>query len=73
MSGRMIKAVRVYKQMTQAEMAEKVGVSRQTMVSIENEAVVPNPELLKKLEAVFDVSLADIEAAFSVFERASVH
>ena len=45
---------------TQAELAEKVGVSRQAINSIETGKYVPSTILAIKLARVFDKSVEDI-------------
>ncbi len=46
-------------EMTQAELAEKVGVSRQTIVSIEK-GVIPSLSLAFRIAKVFDVPLEEV-------------
>lgn len=67
-TGLKIRTIRAYREMTQAELAVALGISRQTVVSIENGAVLPNPLLMKKMETVLNVRFKDVDAAFSVFE-----
>jgi putative transcriptional regulator len=55
--------LRVYRaltNLTQAELAEKVGVSRQTIISIENERFDPSLELAFKISRFFKVRIEDI-------------
>jgi len=47
-------------EMTQLDLAEKVGVSRQTIISIESEKYVPSLELAFKIAEVFKVSIDEI-------------
>ena len=47
-------------QMTQAELAEKVSVSRQAVISIENGKYVPSTILAIRLAAVFGKKVDDI-------------
>ena len=49
--------LRNQKGMSQAELAEKVFVSRQAVSRWENGETVPNTETLKLLSKVFDVSI----------------
>lgn len=49
--------LRTQKGMSQAELAEKVFVSRQAVSRWENGETVPNTETLKLLSKVFDVSI----------------
>jgi len=48
--------------MTQKDLASKVGVTRQTIVAIENAKYSPTLELAFKIADVFDV---DIETVFT--------
>ncbi len=47
-------------EMTQQELADKVGVSRQTIVAIEKGKYSPTLELAFKISAVFEVPLQDV-------------
>ncbi|WP_428235664.1 helix-turn-helix transcriptional regulator [Gracilimonas sp.] len=47
-------------EMTQAELAEKVGVTRQTIIAIEAAKYSPSLELAFKIAAVFDKSLEEV-------------
>ena len=47
-------------EMTQQELAEQVGVTRQTMVAIENEKYSPTLELAFRIAGVFNVPLSDV-------------
>ena len=47
-------------EMTQKELAEKVGVSRQTIVAIENEKYSPSLELAFRIARVFDKPLEEV-------------
>ncbi len=47
-------------EMTQAELAEKVGVTRQTIVAIENAKYSPTLELAFLIADVFDQPLEDV-------------
>ena len=47
-------------EMTQQDLADKVGVTRQTIVSIENAKYYPTLELAFKLAKVFDLPIEDI-------------
>ena len=47
-------------EMTQQELAEKVGVSRQTIVAIEKSKYSPSLELAFKIASVFDTPLGDV-------------
>ena len=52
-----IKVERAKKNLTQAELAKKVGVSRQTVNSIESAKYVPSTVLALKLSEVFQVAV----------------
>ena len=47
-------------EMTQAELADRIGVTRQTVVAIENAKYSPSLELAFKIAEVFDVSINDV-------------
>jgi putative transcriptional regulator len=47
-------------EMTQQELADKVGVSRQTIVAIENEKYSPTLELAFRIARVFKSSLEEV-------------
>ena len=55
-----IRVERAIKRMTQAQLAELVGVSRQTIVAIESEKYVPSTVLSLKIARVFDKRVDDI-------------
>ena len=55
-----IRVERAIKRMTQAQLAELIGVSRQTIVAIESEKYVPSTVLSLKIERVFDKRVDDI-------------
>jgi len=46
--------------MTQKDLAEKVGVTRQTIVSIEKEKYFPSLELAFRIAMVFDKPLEEV-------------
>lgn len=52
--------------LTQAELAERVGVSRQTIHALETQDYVPSTALALKLARAFDTS---VEALFSLEEE----
>ncbi len=55
--------LRVYRaltNMTQAELAEKIGVSRQTIICIETEKFDPSLELAFKISRFFKVRIEDV-------------
>lgn len=47
-------------EMTQKELADKVGVTRQTIVAIENEKYSPTLELAFRIAQVFSVPLNEV-------------
>ena len=55
-----IRVERAIKRMTQAQLAELIGVSRQTIVAIESERYVPSTVLSLKIARVFDKRVDDI-------------
>ncbi|HEX6303073.1 MAG TPA: helix-turn-helix transcriptional regulator [Anaerolineales bacterium] len=46
--------------MTQAELAEKVGVTRQTIIAMEQEKYSPSLELAFRIARVFDLPLEEV-------------
>lgn len=54
-----IRVERAIKRMTQAQLAELIGVSRQTIVAIESEKYVPSTVLSLKIARVFDKRVDD--------------
>lgn len=52
-----LKNIRVKKNLTQDEMAEKLSVTRQAVSRWENGGSTPNIETLKQISAAFDVSI----------------
>ena len=55
-----IRVERAIKEITQAELAERVGVSRQTINSIESNKYIPSTLLALKIARVFDKSVEEI-------------
>ena len=55
-----IRVERAIKRMTQAQLAELIGVSRQTIVAIESEKDVPSTVLSLKIARVFNKRVDDI-------------
>jgi putative transcriptional regulator len=47
-------------EMTQEQLAEKVGVTRQTIIAIEGEKYAPSLELAFRIALVFGVPLQDV-------------
>ncbi|MFN5149251.1 MAG: helix-turn-helix transcriptional regulator [Flavobacteriia bacterium] len=55
-----IKVERAKMDMTQQELAERVGVSRQTINSIEAERYVPSTVLALKISEIFNTTVNEI-------------
>lgn len=55
-----VKELRISGGITQVDMAEKLGVSRQTVISIEKERYKPSIVLAFKLAKLFNTSIEDI-------------
>lgn len=55
-----IKQQRVLHEMSQAELAEKIGVTRQTISSWEKGTSFPDVEMLEKLAMAFDVRIEEL-------------
>lgn len=49
-----------HREMTQAELAERVGVTRQTIIAIEQGRYSPSLEMAFQIARVFDVPLDDV-------------
>jgi len=58
-----IKVQRAIHNMTQADLAEKIGVSRQTINAMESNKYVPSTVLALKIAKLFGVS---VEAVFTL-------
>jgi putative transcriptional regulator len=58
-----IRALRfAHGEMTQAELAEQIGVTRQTVIAIEQERYSPSLEMAFQIARVFGVPLDDVFA-----------
>ncbi|MBU0648666.1 helix-turn-helix transcriptional regulator [Patescibacteria group bacterium] len=55
-----IKELRLEKNLTQEELAERVGVTRQTIIAIEKGGYVPSLELAFKIAKVFHRKIEQI-------------
>ena len=55
-----IRALREAAGITQAELARLIGVTRQTVIAIEQERYSPTLELAFQIARVFDLSLDDV-------------
>ncbi len=56
MLGEQIKTLRVARQMSQVQLAKKLGVSKQTVSNWENDNVPPSVEMLKKMAVTLSCS-----------------
>ena len=55
-----IKELRKNKKLRQEDLAEKLGVTRQTIIAIENNKYDPTLEMAMKISAFFGVNVNDI-------------
>ena len=55
-----IRVERAIKRISQADLAEAIGVSRQTIFAIENNKFVPSTELALKLSAYFEKTVNEL-------------
>ena len=55
-----MKVLRAERDWTQADLAEKVGISRQAVISIEKYKYTPSLELAFLIAKVFDVEVTDV-------------
>lgn len=55
-----IKVLRAERDWTQDDLAEKVGISRQAVISIEKYKYTPSLELAFKIANIFDVSINNV-------------
>ena len=55
-----IKELRKNRKLRQEDLAEKIGVTRQTIIAIENDKYDPTLELAMKISEFFGVSVNDI-------------
>jgi len=62
-----IKVLRAERDWTQADLAEKVGISRQAVISIEKYKYTPSLELAFLIAKIFGVDVTDV---FSLEEEA---
>ena len=63
-----LKVQRAIKNLTQAELAKRVGVSRQTINAIESQNYVPSTKLALRISKEFNVTVNDI---FSLEENSA--
>ena len=55
-----IKVLRAERDWTQADLADRVGISRQSVISIEKYKYTPSLELAFKIAEVFQVSINEV-------------
>ena len=55
-----LKVLRAERDWTQADLAEKAGISRQAVISIEKYKYTPSLELAFRIAKAFDVSITDV-------------
>ena len=55
-----IKVLRAERDWTQADLAERVGISRQAVISIEKYKYTPSLELAFNISRVFEVSITEV-------------
>ncbi len=55
-----LKVYRAMHDLTQEELADKIGVSRQTIIAIESDKYLPSLSLAFKLSKLFEVKIEDI-------------
>ncbi len=55
-----IKVLRAERDWTQADLADRVGISRQAIISIEKYKYTPSLELAFKIAEVFKVSISEV-------------
>jgi len=55
-----LKLYRIQKSLTQEDLADKIGVSRQTIIAIETGRYLPSITLAFKLAHLFQVNIEDI-------------
>lgn len=60
MAKNKLKVLRAMRDLTQEQLAVKVGVSRQTVIAIESNKYNPSLDLAFKLARLFEVAIEDI-------------
>ena len=58
--GEKIYKLRTKRSMTQEQLAEKIGVSRQSVSKWETDSAIPDIEKLKLLAEIFEVSITEL-------------
>ena len=61
-----IKVQRAIKDITQADLAEQLGVTRKTVNAIENRKIIPSTLIAMKMAKYFEIS---VEEVFSLNEK----
>lgn len=60
MLGRALRLIRVYHDVPQGKLAERLGISNSFLSEIESEKKTPSMELLAKYSATFDIPMSSI-------------
>jgi putative transcriptional regulator len=55
-----VKEIREQQSLTQEQLAQKIGVSRQSIISIEKGHYVPTTTLALKIAAIFKVTIEEV-------------
>lgn len=55
-----LKSARVNKNLTQAQAAEKIGITKDTLSNYERGKSYPDVPIIKKIESVYGVSYSDL-------------
>jgi len=55
-----LKEARVAKNMTQADLADKVGVTRQTIIAIEKEKFIPSAKLALEITRALEINFDQV-------------
>jgi putative transcriptional regulator len=55
-----LKVYRAMQNLTQEQLADKLGVSRQTVIAIESDKYLPSLGLAFKISKLFDVKIEDV-------------
>jgi transcriptional regulator with XRE-family HTH domain len=58
--GKRIREYRIRKNLTQYQLAEKIGIDSKHLSSIELGKNMPNPQIILKLSEVFDIEIKDL-------------
>ncbi len=60
MTGNSIRALRVSRGISQEQLADRVGVTRQTIISLEKERYNPSLDLAFRIARFFDARVEDV-------------